>query len=247
MWNILRRYLHLYFKLWPWLLAYCVKWTHTTQLTSPISATWQYAGWILHMNLHSYSPSHQRVFCGLVVTNWSAKCECVKFDFPWQTWIFFFLPDSWQDNKTFFEDLVFQQEKIQICTFTFEVNFLAFSASMVVPTSVHDIGITLWRKVTFVPGANKSPGMIPLSWRRSLSFVAIPDIGSMLTWDKENFFSVRIEIQDRLFKQLTEVSAYFYQFLYSSADILTFCICFLSIGQLQTIKDVTLDSNRNQI
>ena len=125
MWNILRRYLHLYFKLWPWLLAYCVKWTHNTQLTSPISATWQYAGWILHMNLHSYSPSHQRVFCGLVVTNWSAKCECVKFDFPWQTWIFFFLPDSWQDNKTFFEDLVFQQEKIQICTFTFEVNFLA--------------------------------------------------------------------------------------------------------------------------
>ena len=123
MWNILRRYLHLYFKLWPWLLAYCVKWTHTTQFTSPISATWQYAGWILHMNLHSYSPSHQRVFCGLVVTNWSAKCECVKFDFPWQTWIFFFLPDSWQDNKTFFEDLVFQQEKIQICTFTFEVNF----------------------------------------------------------------------------------------------------------------------------
>ena len=246
MWNILRRYLHLYFKLWPWLLAYCLKWTHTTQLTSPISATWQYAGWILHMNLHSYSPSHQRVFCGLVVTNWSAKCECVKFDFPWQTWIFFFLPDSWQDNKTFFEDLVFQQEKIQICTFTFEVNFLAFSASMVVPTSVHDIGITLWRKVTFVPGANKS-GMIPLSRRRSLSFVAIPDIGSMLTWDKENFFSVRIEIQDRLFKQLTEVSAYFYQFLYSSADILTFCICFLSIGQLQNLKDVTLDSNRNQI
>ena len=67
MWNILRRYLHLYLKLWPWLLAYCVKWTHSTQLTSPISATWQYSGWILHMNLHSYSPSHQRVFCGLVV------------------------------------------------------------------------------------------------------------------------------------------------------------------------------------
>ena len=51
----------------------------------------------------------------------------------------------------------------------------------------------------------------------------------MLTWDKENFSSVGIEIQDRLFKQLTEVSAHFYQFLYSSADILTFCNCFLSI------------------
>ena len=87
--NILRRYLHLYFKLWPWLLAYCLKWTHTTQLTSPISATWQYAGWILHMNLHSYSPSHQRVFCGLVVTNWSAKCECVKFDFPWHSYFLY--------------------------------------------------------------------------------------------------------------------------------------------------------------
>ena len=245
MWNILQRYLHLYLKLWPWLLAYCVKWTHSTQLTSPISATWQYSGWILHMKLHSYSPSHQRVFCGLVVAIGALNAN-VWSSISRGRLRFFSFSHSWQDNKTFFEDLVFQQEKIQICTFTFEVNFLAFSASMVVPTSVHDIGITLWRKVTFVPGANKS-GMIPLSRRRSLSFVAIPDIGSMLTWDKENFFSVRIEIQDRLFKQLTEVSAYFYKFLYSSADILTFCICFLSIGQLQNLKDVTLDSNRNQI
>ena len=179
------------------------------------------------MKLHSYSPSHQRVFCGLVVAIGALNAN-VWSSISRGRLRFFSFSHSWQDNKTFFEDLVFQQEKIQICTFTFEVNFLAFSASMVVPTSVHDIGITLWRKVTFVPGANKS-GMIPLSRRRSLSFVAIPDIGSMLTWDKENFFSVGIEIQDRLFKQLTEVSAHFYQFLYSSADILTFCNCFLSI------------------
>ena len=224
MWNILRRYLHLYLKLWPWLLAYCVKWTHSTQLTSPISATWQYSGWILHMNLHSYSPSHQRVFCGLVVAIGALNAN-VWSSISRGRLRFFLSPTRDETIKR----SLFQQEKIQICTFTFEVNFLAFSASMVVPISVHDIGITLWRKVTFVPGANKSPGIIPLSWRRSLSFVAIPDIGSMLTWDKENFFSVGIELQDRLFKQLTEVSAHFYQFLYSSADILTFCNCFLSI------------------
>ena len=122
MWNILQRYLHLYLKLWPWLLAYCVKWTHSTQLTSPISATWQYSGWILHMKLHSYSPSHQRVFCGLVVAIGALNAN-VWSSISRGRLRFFSFSHSWQDNKTFFEDLVFQQEKIQICTFTFEVNF----------------------------------------------------------------------------------------------------------------------------